>query len=64
MSKTFEVWLDSGANIHSNRKQIITLEELSISDEEWNEMSDEEKEDLMKDIAFDRCSWGYIEIES
>jgi hypothetical protein len=40
MSKVFKVWLDSGANIHSNRSVIISLEELGYTDEEWEAMSE------------------------
>lgn len=63
MSKTFEIWLDSGANIHSCYKQEISLEELGMTDEEWDAMSDEERDEMMREIAFDRSDWGYREID-
>ena len=61
MSRTFEVWLDSGANIHSKYKEVISLEELGLSDGEFDEMSEDEKEDMFRDIAFGRSDWGWVE---
>jgi predicted Fe-S protein YdhL (DUF1289 family) len=63
MSKTFRVWLDSGANVHSCYRQIISLDELGIEDEEWDSMSEEEREDVMREIAWDRMDWGFQEIQ-
>lgn len=64
MSKKFKVWLDSGANIHSCFKTEISLDELGIDDLDWESMSDEEKDDVMRDIAFERSGWGYDEIDA
>lgn len=54
-------WCDSGANIHSCLRDEITTDDLGISDEEWNEMSEESKIDLMREIALDRLDWGFTE---
>lgn len=62
MSRTIEYWCDSGANIHSRRKGTITTEELGYSEEEWDMMEEDEREDIVKDIAFARLDWGFREI--
>ena len=54
-----KVWLDSGANIHSCYQQIVDTEELGYSDEEWEDLPEEEKEDVMKELAFGRSDWGW-----
>ena len=61
--KKFEVWMDSGANIHSKYKTTVSLNDLGVSDEEWQEMTDEQRDDVMRDVAFERSDWGYREIE-
>ncbi|MBE8365834.1 DUF7167 family protein, partial [Leptospira borgpetersenii] len=49
MGRKFKVWLDSGANIHSRYEQVVDLEDdLGISDEEWEKMDDEGKNEVMK----------------
>lgn len=59
MSKKIKYWCNSGANIHSCRKGTTTLDELGLTEEEWHAMSDEDRENLMRDIALDRLDWGY-----
>lgn len=49
-------WLDSGANIHSCRKGEVDLERDAG-------ITDEEKDDVMRDFAFARLDWGYEEAE-
>lgn len=61
MGKKFKVWLDSGANVHSCREQIVDLEDFGVSDEEWDEMSVDDQEEFMRDVAWDRMDWGYYE---
>lgn len=63
MSKKLRIWCDSGANIHSCYEQEMTLEQLDISEEEWQSMGEKEKDEIMKEIAFDRLDWGYEEID-
>ncbi|EOU3311727.1 hypothetical protein ACNVJZ_001493 [Cronobacter sakazakii] len=63
MGRKFKVWLDSGANIHSKYEQVVDLEDdLGIDSEEWDQMTDEGKEEVMKDIAWERMDWGFEEI--
>lgn len=63
MSKKFRVYLDSGANIHSKYEQEVDLDDLGITDEEWDEMDDDERTEVMKDIAWERVEWGFEEIK-
>lgn len=57
-----KVWLDSGANHFSKREEVYDLEDLGLSEEEWKNMSEESKEEMMKDIAFNTLDWGFKEI--
>lgn len=61
MGRKFDVWLDSGANIHSNRKRVVDLDNLGLTSEEWDEMSEKDQEETMRDIAFERSDWGFQE---
>lgn len=63
MSKKFKVWLDSGASIHSKHEVIVSLEEIGLSDERWAAMTEKEQEDEMRQIAFEKADWGYVEVE-
>ena len=63
MSRKFKVWCDSGANSQSCRWDYITLSELNIEPEEWDAMTDEEKDEEMRDVAFQRLDWGYEEVK-
>lgn len=60
--RKFKVWLDSGANIHSCRQQVITLPEIGLTPEEWDAFTDEEKDEVMKEVAWDRSDWGFVEV--
>lgn len=64
MSKVFKVWLDSGANIHSRYENIVSLDELGFTDEEFAALSGDEKDNIMRDIAWERMDWGYQEVDS
>jgi hypothetical protein len=55
------VYCDSGANAFSKREDTFSLEDLGLTKEEWDEMTDEEKEDFIKPIALDRFEWGFYE---
>ena len=54
-----KVWCDSGANIHSCKESTYDIEDLGLTEEELNEMSDEEKETFFKEIALDNFEWGF-----
>lgn len=60
--KTFKVWLNSGANAHSEYSVELTTEELGLTDEEWVALSEEEKEETMHEIAFERSEWGWKDL--
>ena len=57
------VYCDSGASIHSCREEIVSFDELGITQEDWEIMSDFEKEDVVRPIAFERLDWGWQELE-
>lgn len=59
----FKVWLDSGANAHSCYEQEVSLEDMGVTREQWDEWSEEYKDDYMRDFAWNRMEWGYAEIE-
>lgn len=64
MGRKFKVWLDSGANAFSNYSQEIDIEDdLNITSDEWDSLSDKEKEETMRDVAWERMEWGFEEIE-
>jgi len=59
-----KVWCDSGANIHSCKTKIVDIQvEFGFSDEYWRNMPEDEKEEICRDIAFERLDWGWQEIE-
>ena len=58
----FKVWLDSGANSVSQYSVEVTTDDLGVTDSEWDALSEEEKEETMKEIAFERCDWGFTKI--
>lgn len=61
-SRLFKFWLDSGANIHSTRKGLVTLQELGITSNDWDDMTEDEKEEVMKEIIFAQADWGFVEV--
>ncbi|OAE52851.1 hypothetical protein A7J71_17935 [Achromobacter insolitus] len=63
MSLKFKVWCDSGANIHSKRSQVVTLDDLGIEEEEWLEMDEASREEIMREVAQDRLDWGFEQID-
>ena len=51
---TIKAWLDSGANIHSCREVDFDMDE-----DEWNSMTEAEKDECAKELAWDRMDWGW-----
>lgn len=43
--------LDSTANIHSCREQIINLDDYCISEKEWKEMTEDERFEIVEEWA-------------
>ncbi|PKB90945.1 hypothetical protein A8A01_03300 [Ewingella americana] len=62
MGKKFEIWLDSGANHASCKKQVVSLDYFGMSEEDWNEMDGDEKDEMMRDVAFETLDWGWKEV--
>lgn len=63
MGRKFRAYLDSGANIHSKYETEIDLDDIGIESAEWDEMSEKDKDGVMKEIAWERMEWGYEEIK-
>ncbi|MCK1065037.1 DUF7167 family protein [Pluralibacter gergoviae] len=62
MGRKFMVWLDSGANHSSKYEEVVDLDEIGYTSSEWDALSDERKEEEMKDIAWQQSDWGFEEI--
>lgn len=62
MTRKFEIWLDSGANHASCNKQTLTLDDIGLSEEEWDSMNEDERDLNMRDIAFETLDWGWKEV--
>lgn len=63
MGRKFKVFLDSGANIHSKYETKADLDDFGIESDEWDEMSEEEQQEVMREVAFERADWGWAEIK-
>ena len=50
-----KAWLDSGANVHSCRWTDFEIEEA-----EWSAMSEDERDEYAKEVAWDRMDWGWV----
>lgn len=54
------IWLDSGKDATSKYEVTGTLKEiLDFTEEEWDELSKEAQETLVRETLFDRIGWGY-----
>ena len=56
------IWCDSGANAHSKREEIISLEDICLTKDEWEKMDEKQREDAAKEVAFAQLDWGYAEV--
>jgi len=54
---------NSGANIHSARKAIIDTEDYGLTDEEWEELSDDGKFEIVSEWANERLEIYWEEIK-
>lgn len=61
--RRFKLWIDSGANVASCRTEIVTLEEIGYTSEEWDSLDEHAKEQEMREIIFDHADWGFTEID-
>ena len=57
-----EFWCNNGANIHSKRTETFDMGGWGISDEEWREMSDDEKYEMVKEWMYERLDYGWKEL--
>ena len=55
---TFNVWLDSGANIHSRRETTVEVDE-----NEWLAMTLDQQEEYMRECAFEGAEWSYEQVD-
>lgn len=55
-------WCDNGANIHSKRQETFTLEDLGYTEENWAEMTEDNKYQCVKDWAMERFDYGFEEL--
>ncbi len=56
------IWCDSGANARSKREEIISLEDIGLTKEEWDKMDGKQRDDAVKEVAFAQLDWGYVEV--
>ena len=45
---------DSGANIHSARTEVVDTEDYGYTDEDWLELSEEQKQEIVEEWANER----------
>lgn len=62
MTRKFKVSLDSGANHCSARETEVTLDELGVTEGEWDSMAVDAKDKLMQEIAFETLEWYWEEV--
>lgn len=68
MSKQFKFWVDSSKNISFKYEEIFNLDDMGLTEEDWQEMTEEEKEfaleEYAKELLFNRyIEYGHEEIE-
>lgn len=64
MSRKIKLWCDSGANIHSTNKEVVTLESLGYTDEGWDAASEDEKYKVAEEWAWNAgLEIGFEEID-
>ena len=57
------LYIDNSANMDSIKSETVDTEDLfGINDEEWGDMSTQEKETMCKDWVNDQISWGWEEL--
>lgn len=52
---------DNGANIHSTLEHTFKPKDLGFTEDEWKELSDDEKMEIVKEWAFERFDYWYLE---
>jgi len=59
MTKKFRTWLYNGT---TSVEEIVTLEDLGITKEEMEAMDLIEWEDVLREVVFNKVSWGWEEV--
>lgn len=54
---------NSGANIHSERYEVFELSDLGYTEDEWKNLSDEGKQSLVNEWAWERLEIYFQEVE-
>jgi len=57
--KGVEFYWDSGANIHSCKREFISWDDLGMTEEEWDELDDDCKDEFLKDCMNNHWECGY-----
>ena len=54
---------DSGANIHSERSEVLdTVTDLGLKEGEWEAMNDEQRQEIVNEWAWDRLEIYWTEV--
>lgn len=53
---------DNGANFHSKYSETFDVEDFGYSEKEWKELSDEDKESVLRDWALERYEYWMEEL--
>lgn len=56
------IWCDSGANAHSKWEETFELSDFNLTEEDLKDMTDEDKEEFFREIAFSKLDWGFEEL--
>ena len=56
---TITLWCDNNANSQSKKTWTVDLADFGVTDEEWAEMTEDEKEELLKDEVWQTFDWGW-----
>lgn len=57
------LYCENGANCQSLREETIdTVKEWGMEEGEWENKTEEEKQDLVKEWVYDRLEYGYQEL--
>ncbi len=57
-----EFYCNSGANAFSCRKEVFTIDDLGMSEQQWDALSDDEKYAQAEEWANDRLEIGWKEL--
>lgn len=60
-----QLFCDSGANIHSCRESEIidTVEDWGLNEGEWEGYDEDERDDIVKEWAYERLEYFYKTVE-